>query len=802
VPKCGMWRKKGETSGVRAGHTAEPEEPAPWSKGAKKKRTVRLPIFHCMPALCTRAQVRVLNAARARQEMRDSPSDGRGGVWEDNGATPAAGPIPGPRARGAVSKKDQVFFLLKKREAKRQRPPRAEEDAVQGAHAGRRARVHEEEEGDQELATDDGDEPGDAGESRGGEKEGVSDASESESNTQSTGCEGEGKDDSAAVLPTSPDVVGDQMLAVSPAKKQVVDGWQPGEKSVLATGVDGELIIVLSPWETIHLVGSVRVLVLAGSCTVFGARLSGAATVASGAASGIGGAATAGSFHDVHAVPPYGPMGLEAAGRATSSAALDRSAMARHGVGATGRDSLAAQRHTVDELEAELSPSRPLPVACVLCLRRWRQERGDGAAGDSLLTWLKGRGLDLQIRTVLGGGRILFPWSACLLQPLKVSSEWSAAADRVSALSSPGSVAAVVGAKGAGKSTLLRYLVNRLLLRHQEVWVLDGDVGQAEFTPGGLLSVTSVTRPVLGPPHTHCVGTGVEGLQLVQGALMGDVTPESDPDRYKACVTRMCEFVSQQAAARKVPVLVNSCGWVKGLGMELLSHLLEASAASLVLVCQVGNARKDIQVPTNSKASGLDPSRPGSKRAAKRRGGGSGTFDSNSTPLGSRNTALGADGDCEEEDCMQTDMDGMEEFEEEDVSQVPWGKHVQVLPIPPTVYTGERASINSAELRSWQTLSYLGSAPYIGEVPSSITNTLWALTPVEVALDALRLHFLDTSVPASQVLVALNGTLVGLCVTPPEGRKGLEECVGLGLVRQKFSKVLCVEFYTVNAVGH
>jgi len=43
---------------------------------------------------------------------------------------------------------------------------------------------------------------------------------------------------------------------------------------------------------------------------------------------------------------------------------------------------------------------------------------------------------------------------------------------------------------------------------------------------------------------------------------MGDVTPESDPDRYRACVSRMCEYVTQQAAARKVPVLVNSCGYV------------------------------------------------------------------------------------------------------------------------------------------------------------------------------------------------------------------------------------------------
>jgi hypothetical protein len=41
--------------------------------------------------------------------MRDTPSGGRGKTWDENGAMPEAGPIPGPRARGAVSKKDQLL---------------------------------------------------------------------------------------------------------------------------------------------------------------------------------------------------------------------------------------------------------------------------------------------------------------------------------------------------------------------------------------------------------------------------------------------------------------------------------------------------------------------------------------------------------------------------------------------------------------------------------------------------------------------------------------------------------------------
>ena len=64
---------------------------------------------------------------------------------------------------------------------------------------------------------------------------------------------------------------------------------------------------------------------------------------------------------------------------------------------------------------------------------------------------------------------------------------------------------------------------------------------------------------------------------MLKAAVMGDVTPESDPDRYMACVAKMCDFVHRKAAARGVPVLVNTCGWVKGLGLELLTRLLSST---------------------------------------------------------------------------------------------------------------------------------------------------------------------------------------------------------------------------------
>ena len=288
-----------------------------------------------------------------------------------------------------------------------------------------------------------------------------------------------------------------QALPLMPAKQQVVDGWKPGDKSLLLTGVEGEAIIFLSPWETFHVVGSVRVLVLAGSCTIFGAKFSSCTTTstAQGGSSGGGSAASQGNFNEVHAVAPYGPMGefphlshfilsvntsdistksaciagVDAGGKSIDKSSLNREAMRLHSIG--GRDATSAQRRVLDEMLAELTAQRPHALGCVLCLRSWHlsahvmPHHSKPPAVGGPMQWLKGRGMDSTIRLTLGGARILFPWSACLLQPLKVSGEWQAAADRVLSLSAPAAVAAVVGAKGSGKSTLARCFILLQLVR-------------------------------------------------------------------------------------------------------------------------------------------------------------------------------------------------------------------------------------------------------------------------------------------------------------------------------------------------
>jgi hypothetical protein len=72
-----------------------------------------------------------------------------------------------------------------------------------------------------------------------------------------------------------------------------------------------------------------------------------------------------------------------------------------------------------------------------------------------------------------------------------------------SSVTSPNTPLLLCGARNAGKSTFARFLVNRLLNTHDSVAYLECDVGQCEFTPPGVVSLTVVCCNFLYSPSSH-----------------------------------------------------------------------------------------------------------------------------------------------------------------------------------------------------------------------------------------------------------------------------------------------------------
>ncbi|KAG8883466.1 Polynucleotide 5'-hydroxyl-kinase grc3 [Tulasnella sp. 331] len=186
------------------------------------------------------------------------------------------------------------------------------------------------------------------------------------------------------------------------------------------------------------------------------------------------------------------------------------------------------------------------------------------------------------------------------LQPFTFTPEWKRALDEVAPPTSDSLshtstaiprplVAMVKGPKRTGKSTFARTLLNRLCCWYRQVAFLDCDLGQSEFSPGGMVSLHVVSHPVFGPPFTH--------LQRPYMAhYIGSITPRSAPSQYIASIAALLQTyrLDLQCAATEldymelddeeghnarrsdlIPLVVNTQGWTKGLGADLMRALEE-----------------------------------------------------------------------------------------------------------------------------------------------------------------------------------------------------------------------------------
>lgn len=171
--------------------------------------------------------------------------------------------------------------------------------------------------------------------------------------------------------------------------------------------------------------------------------------------------------------------------------------------------------------------------------------------------------------------------NAAGLVPFTISHEWAQAVDEV--LASPPSTAGacpvlVCGAKGVGKSSMCRYLVNRMLNQYPKVAYMDCDLGQPEFTTPGQVSLHLLDSPVFGPPHAN--------LRRPQVAyFVGNTTSKPEPLLFSAAVRALAEqtmaFQQQQSTSFAAdgpppPIVVNTDGWVKGMGEDLLGAVIDA----------------------------------------------------------------------------------------------------------------------------------------------------------------------------------------------------------------------------------
>lgn len=335
----------------------------------------------------------------------------------------------------------------------------------------------------------------------------------------------------------------------------------------------------------------------------------------------------------------------------------------------------------------------------------------------------------------------------------RYSQPWlQAAEDVVSAVRQGGCPAvAVVGSKGVGKSTLSRLLVNSLLEATPVVAYLDTDCGQSEFTVPGLVSLTLLDKPVFGPPHLHM-------QQPTRSHFIGDLSPQGNPLHYLASVRSLYDWYwnhcgsKQQGSTVKPPLVVNTHGWIKGLGFEVLAQVLESLSPSHVMQLTTPNPNNNLPPDKWWLPEGLPPQQ--------------------GDPLLYQLPSVGA---------LQQDM-GV------DPSGAAFG---WALRQPP------------AEQRALQWLAFarqcMGqpSSPCSWDLPAfaAAADALAAHPPYKVPLSHFQVAFHHARIADAQVLQALNGAVVAFTKSaekPQAGGEGVDQaavatapsvCLGIGIVR-------------------
>ncbi|KAI8363779.1 hypothetical protein B0O80DRAFT_434480 [Mortierella sp. GBAus27b] len=153
-------------------------------------------------------------------------------------------------------------------------------------------------------------------------------------------------------------------------------------------------------------------------------------------------------------------------------------------------------------------------------------------------------------------------------------------------------VSVVCGGKKMGKSTFSRLILNRMMNRYRRVAFIECDVGQSEFTPVGMVALHVLESPALGAPFTH-------PKRPYRAFFVGNSTPRDDPKYYMACITELVKTYYAEVSHTRcwedaedydsqngdnedehVPLIINTQGWIKGLGYELLLQILDYTVPS------------------------------------------------------------------------------------------------------------------------------------------------------------------------------------------------------------------------------
>lgn len=136
----------------------------------------------------------------------------------------------------------------------------------------------------------------------------------------------------------------------------------------------------------------------------------------------------------------------------------------------------------------------------------------------------------------------------------------------------------VFGANNCGKTTFAKALCDNVAkATRKPIAYMDLDPNRSEDSVPGCLSITIRKSPNFGVSFPRTVALSEEDdLQCYYGFQ----SPLSQPERYFQCFRVLLSHYSDHIYPKGIPIVINTPGWIRGFGKDLLSSILHESNPS------------------------------------------------------------------------------------------------------------------------------------------------------------------------------------------------------------------------------